>query len=243
MHKNGHTKTYARTRSFFRKRVSRTVMTTMLLALMSACASNVTVKSNIPVPLVERLPLKVHLAYTDEFRNHVYQENEKRRALKSLNLAQAQIDMFDQVFGNLTTMVSADDPSRDLTIEPEILEFQYSAPSETKLKQYEIWIKYRLKILDQKNESLADWVVKGYGKTPTAMLTSASKAFNSATNVALRDTGAQLAINFKGQRKIKALIDQKNDTPSVAANALSAENLSPAPAAETINTEGGDNEE
>lgn len=186
----------------------------VLLSFLGACASSVKVTTDIPAPLVERVPLNVHLHYTEEFKTHVYEENEKRRALKSLDLAQAQTDMFNAIFGGMTNLVAADDPSRDITIEPEILDFQYTAPSETKLKQYEIWIKYRLKLIDKDDSKLADWTIKGYGKTPTALLTSASQAFNSAANIALRDVGAQLATRFAGQRRIKAIIDQKGGQSS-----------------------------
>lgn len=180
-----------------------------LLAMLSACASTVTVVSNVPTPLVTKVPLNVNMSYTDEFKNYVYVESEKKRALSSLNFADAQIGMFDSIFSGLATIVDPAAGTHDLTVEPEVLDFQYTAPSETKLKQYEIWIKYRIKLLNTDSSKLADWTIKGYGKTPTALLTSATKAFNSAANVALRDVGAQLATRFAGQRKIKDLIASK----------------------------------
>jgi len=178
------------------------------LAFFGGCASSVVVKPDIPNPLVQKLPLKAGLVYTDTFKDYVYLENEKKRgSLKSLDFTYAQTTMFEQVFGALTNLVEEDDPTRNLTIEPQILDFQYSAPSETKLKQYEIWIKYRLKLRDANDASIADWTIKGYGKTPTGLLTSASSAFNAATNVALRDVGAQLSTRFSRQRVVKTLLD------------------------------------
>ena len=182
-----------------------------ILALLTGCANTVVVKGNIPTPLVEKVPLNGALNYTDEFRTYVYNENEKKRALKSLDFTEAQITMFDSIFGGLMNLVSVDAPDRDLTIEPEILELQYTAPSETKLNQYEVWIKYRLKLIDAENEKIADWIIKGYGKTPTALLGSAASGFNSAANIALRDVGAQLSIGFPNQSKIKALVNNGNE--------------------------------
>lgn len=106
-------------------------------------------------------------------------------------------------------------------IEPEILDFQYTSPSETKLNLYEVWLRYRVKITDSQNKTLADWVVKGYGKTPSATLKSTSSAFNAATNIALRDVGAQLAIGFPNQSSVQNLLNpeivSKNiDEPSIA---------------------------
>jgi hypothetical protein len=178
------------------------------LTLLSGCASSIVVKPNIPSPLVEKLPLNTSMIYSDSFKNYVYLENEKNRnAIKSIDFTEAQTTMFEQVFGSLTNLVELTDPAKNLSIEPEILDFQYSAPSETKLKQYEIWIKYRLKLRNADNARIADWTIKGYGKTSTGMLRSASSAFNSATNIALRDVGAQLSIRFPRQSVVKTLLD------------------------------------
>ncbi len=178
------------------------------LALLTGCASSVVVKPDIPNPLVQKLPLNTSLVYSDSFKDYVYLETEKKRgSLKSIDFTEAQTTMFEQVFSSVTNLVSADDASRNLTIEPEILDFQYSSPTETKLKQYEVWIKYRLKLRNVDGARIADWTVKGYGKTPTGLLTTASSAFNAATNVALRDVGAQLSIRFPRQRVVKTLLD------------------------------------
>ena len=188
----------------------------LAVALISGCANSVVVKPDIPRPLVERLDLKTNLVFTDTFNDYVYLESEKKRgSLKSLNFADAQTTMFRQVFSSVTNLVEEGSSEYDLAIEPEILDFQYSEPSETKLKQYEIWIKYRLKLLNNTEDSIADWTIKGYGKTPTGLLTSASSAFNAATNIALRDVGAQLSIRFPKQRVIKTLVD--GGTPRVIA--------------------------
>lgn len=181
----------------------------VLLSLLGACASpSVVVKGSVPSPLIDKLPLTASLNYTEEFTQYSYQESEKKRALKSLGFGVAQVDMFDKVFTSILNLVPPENPIKDLIIEPEILDFQYTAPRETKLKLYEVWLKYRLRITDSNNKEVADWVVKGYGKTPTALLTSASAAFNAAANVALRDVGAQLSIGFRSQPDIAALLQK-----------------------------------
>jgi hypothetical protein len=177
------------------------------IALMSACVSTVTVQGQVPEPLVKRLPINAKMSYTSAFKDYKYTEAEKGRSLKSLDFSAAQVNMFDTVFGRLLNLVQSDDQSPDLFIEPEILDFQYTAPRETNLKLYEVWLKYRLKLTGRGDKKLADWTIKGYGKTPTASFTSASTAFSSATNVALRDVGAQLSIRLPKQSSIKGLLD------------------------------------
>lgn len=203
-----------------------------LLMLLGGCANNVIVSAEIPVPLIEKLPITGSMAYNDKFKNYVYLEAEKKRtALKSLDLASAQITLFDRVFGALMTLVAPEVVEKDLVIEPEILDFQYSSPSETKVNQYEVWIKYRLKLTNDESQKLADWTIKGYGKTPTGLLKSASSAFNAAATVALRDVGAQLSIRFAEQRTIKQLVD--GETPEPIAEPELIEEQTPESAAET----------
>jgi len=191
----------------------RTVGVLVMLVLLSACASNVVVVGNVPPPLIKRLPITASVDYSEEFRNFTYTENERARSanLKSLNLSDAQIVMFDQVFSRLFNMVSSDSDSSDLRISPQILDFQYSAPAETQLKLYEVWLKYRIQVMDSQNQDLADWVVKGYGKTPAGgTFSTAGRALNAATNVALRDVGAQLSIGFEKQPSIQGLLAGRN---------------------------------
>ena len=212
----------------------RTLLLFIGFSLLSACATSVKVNGEIPAPLVEKIPLTVQLVYDDEFKRHVYEEEEKGRSLKSIAFGEAQVTLFDSIFSHLFTLVdpieldlSEDSVASknlhviselnsvagaDLKVTPTLLDFQYSAPRETKLNLYEIWLKYRLKIEDSNNREIADWVVKGYGKTPTALLNSASKAFDSATNVALRDVGAQLAIGFSTQPEIKEFLSGHPNT-------------------------------
>lgn len=216
--------------AFFHKLKWLRLFAAMSLLLLSACASNVVVKSNIPSPLVEKLPLDGTLNYSEKFKNYTYFENAKeRRSLKSLDMSAAQISLFDTIFAGLVNLVEPTNTKPDIIIAPEVLDFQYTAPVETKLKHYEVWIKYRLKISNGLNQKIADWVVKGYGKTPNGLLTSSGSAFNSAANVALRDVGAQLSIQFAKQKVIQAIIDgempeviiEDNDTVESSDNVAS----------------------
>lgn len=190
------------------------------IGLLSACASTVQVTGDIPRPLIEPLPLSVEVVYTDNFKRYTYEEDERGRGLRSIAFGQAQVDLFDAIFG-YTLENTAEGQLPDLRVTPTLLDFQYSAPRETKLNLYEIWLKYRIKIEDNQGREVADWEVKGYGKTPTALLTTASKAFDSATNVALRDVGAQMAIGFRSQPEILDFIQSRGRSSTGNANVLS----------------------
>jgi len=228
--------------------IAKSLVLIFVTLFLSACASSVVVKGDIPSPLVNKLPLTGSLVYTDEFRNYTYVESQKRRkgVVASFDFKEAQVSMFDRIFGALLNLVDNDAPAKDLTIEPEILDFQYSTPAETSTTQYEVWLKYRLKILDGDNQNVGDWVVKGYGKTPTAMLQSTGSAFNAAANVALRDVGAQLAIRFPSQSSVQELVNAKADAQGASFIAQTdAEELESAvsAAAETVESSSEEIEE
>ena len=182
-----------------------------LTIFLAGCgASKVSVKADIPRPLISTLPLKTYVLYTDEFSNYQYTEKEQGRSLSSLTFGPAQRTLFERIFSELVIVSpTAKDTGLDLIVEPEILDLQYTSPKETKLNLFEVWLRYRVKITDAENNILADWVIKGYGKTPSATLKTTGTAFNAATNVALRDVGAQLAIGFPKQPAIKTLLAQK----------------------------------
>ncbi|MEM7357562.1 MAG: hypothetical protein AAF431_00485 [Pseudomonadota bacterium] len=191
--------------------VSKLSLTLGVLLLASGCAKNFTVVGDIPQPLIESDATIAHVKFSEEFKSYAYEEESTDRALESVGFGEAQVSLFKRIFSSLFTLSEEDSDAVDLKIEPQILDFQYSAPKETKLNLYEIWLKYRLRITDHHDRELADWVVKGYGKTPTRMLSSQITAFNTASNVALRDVGAQLAIGFRNQPSIKEYLAKSQD--------------------------------
>lgn len=181
------------------------------MVTLAACSKSFVVTSEVPRPLVEPINLSAKVQYSDEFKNFAYLETSSDRALEKVDFGSAQVGLFDQIFGQILDLVPDSATEYDLKIQPEILDFQYSIPSETKLNVYEIWVKYRLQISDSQENELADWVVKGYGKTPGSTMGSALKSFNTASNIALRDVGAQLAIGFAKQQSIQDYIAGKTN--------------------------------
>lgn len=185
------------------------VIASIVLLMLNACSTTTLVKADFPTPLIEKIPVKVAVNYSDDFKKYVYKESEKERTKRSIDFGQAQMALFTSVLGNMFTQVDFEQSNQaDLNIAPEILDFQYTIPRETKVNIYEVWLKYRIKITDSKGREVDDWIVKGYGKTPTALLKSSTQAFDTATNVALRDVGAQLAIGFKRQASIRDFLQK-----------------------------------
>ncbi|MEQ9567503.1 MAG: hypothetical protein RLN85_17115, partial [Pseudomonadales bacterium] len=76
---------------------------------------------------------------------------------------------------------------------------------------YEIWLKYRVQVMSRNGEAIADWLITGYGKTPTAFMKTRQDSIELATTIALRDVGSQLSIGFSRQPDIRAWLDRREE--------------------------------
>ena len=95
----------------------------------------------------------------------------------------------------------------DAVLVPHVSELQYSIPNHTKINVFEIWLRYRYELYAPDGELLADWTMTSYGKTPTAFLQTAEAAVNLAAIVALRDAGANFAMNFSRVPEVRRWMD------------------------------------
>ena len=129
-------------------------------------------------------------------------------------------NLFEGMFKNTVTLQSHPDhgASVDLVIIPHVEEIQIATPKDNRLKVYEVWIKYNMQVFDKRGNTIADWIMTSYGKTPTATLTSSAKSLNLAAIVALRDAGARMATGFTRVPEIQGWMIQQarlrhNDSP------------------------------
>ncbi len=190
-----------------------------LLLVISGCSSTLDVEGNFPTPIVNQLPYTVGIIYDDDFKIFRYTEQSDNRDDWDINLGEAQVKLFNTVlpamFENVVTtqtLGEESDTNIDIYLKPSIDEFQYNIPSETKLKMFEIWIKYNLKVYDGKGQLIADWILTAYGKTPTAFMQTEKGALNEAMIIALRDAGAGLSLKFTHIPEINTWLKQKNAT-------------------------------
>ena len=165
--------------------------------LLAACSTNVFVKGDYPTPLGKPIPYHVGMVFDDNFKDHTF-----TRDNIEIKLGDAQTRMYttllNGMFANSTLLKSRETPPPevDLFIVPNVEEIQIATPADNRLKVYEVWIKYNMQMFDRDGNSVADWLMTCYGKTPTATLKSRAKALNLASIVALRDAGARMATGF-----------------------------------------------
>lgn len=181
----------------------------LLGLLLSACGTREVVVQNteFPQPVMRPLPLTLGVWYDEAFANHEFYDEASGRSGSSwlVKTGEAQIELWDTLLGGmfkrLVHMDNAPGPGQtnpvvDAVLIPEVEELQYAIPAHTNVKVYEIWLRYRFRLVTPNGETLAEWTMPAYGKTPTAFLQSDEAAVHLAAVVALRDAGAHFATSF-----------------------------------------------
>ena len=203
----------------------RKVAALAAVALLTACAHTVSVDGDFPKPVGNQHPLTVGVYLSDDFRDFTYSENRDDRDEWNINTGRAQKNLFETVLGSMfrETISLAQYPSNlpqglDLVIVPEVRELQFTMPRETRVNIFEVWIKYDMHAYNQQGDSVAEWVITAYGKTPTAFLKSQEAALAQAINVALRDAGASLYTGFDRVPELQAFIANKQRALSMKAS-------------------------
>ena len=186
------------------------ILSTLLL-LASCGTSNVVIEGNFPTPNINQIPLTLAVYYDEDLRTFSYMEySETGREEINIESGSSHIQLFEAMlpamFEKVITVNSMEDPeieTVDAVFVPEIEEFQLALPEKTKLEVYEVWVKYNMRLLSSQGDSLADWVVTSYGKTPIEAFGSKENGINEAAVVALRDLASSFSLNFMQVPEVK----------------------------------------
>jgi hypothetical protein len=175
--------------------------------LLASCAANtINITGSYPSPLVRKIPITVGVYYPEELRNFSFIEIDDYTGDDQyiVNSGSSQIELFNTVLPALfenVVMLDSLDPrpgSVDAVFVPAIEEFQLGLPSKTKLKVYEVWVKYNMRLENPNGDYIADWVMTAYGKSPTESFQSVDAGVQDAAVVALRDLAASFTLGFTG---------------------------------------------
>ena len=206
----------------------------LLAALaLAACkgGASVTVDVSVPRPLVEPIDVAMGMYFDDKLNTYVHREELSDLGAYSINVGSSQAPVFAQVFeamfGQVVPMVnrtpaavSEDDEQtlslvaadgRDISLEgvlaPSIEEVQFALPDQTGGDFYEVWIRYRMQILDTEGKTLAEWPVIGYGKANQrnyGTIDQKEAGLHAAAIWALRDAAAVLSFRFHEQTTVQS---------------------------------------
>ena len=204
-----------------------------LTLLAAGCATKqVEVEGNFPAPLLDPLPITLGVIYPSAFAKHEFFDEAKGRAESDwlVKTGEAQVEFWDILFGGMfdevvrirdLETVHSRGPEIDGVLIPAIADLQYTIPTHTNVKIYEIWMRYEFRLVDvaaihqqedgalsfNADERLAAWPITAYGKTPTAFLQTDEEAVNLAAVVALRDAGAHFVTSFGATPDVAAWLD------------------------------------
>ena len=207
----------------------------VLLYLVTGCsATQVETRAGLPQPLVERLPLRVGIYYPSEFRDYVYRE--KRYNIDyEVGLGSAHVSnldwllaaMFDQVVPveNLE-QAAVIKPPLAMVLEPRFQEYSFLTPRDVAGDAYLVTIGYLLTVYDGAGARVDGYAFTGYGRAPAAGL-SAREPLRLATQRAMRDASAKLAVELVEQDSVRLLL--RNLAPVARPGPVSVPAPSPAP--------------
>ena len=232
--------------------------------LLAGCASKqVVVEGNFPKPLLDPMPITLGVIYPSAFAEHEVFDEAKGRADSDwlVKTGEAQIEFWDILLGGMFeevvpirdwATVQSRGAELDGVLIPTIADLQYTIPTHTNVKIYEIWMRYEFRLINASSihqqedgaltfppeERLAAWSITAYGKTPTAFLQTDEEAVNLAAVVALRDAGAHFVASFGRTPEVAAWLEgistRSVDDPTQLPSSLPEEEDAPQPQDATV---------
>ena len=186
------------------------------MCLLAGCGPvHLAATTNIPTPLVVKIPVAVALYVPKEFSEYVHKE-ERWGTKWDVALGKAQSEgltrlltaMFDRV-----VMVDSVNAGATLgtdiraILEPSVEEYAFVTPRDAGSPFYAVSIKYRVNVYTPDGRLADSWGFTGYGTAPAQGLSSAPP-LQTATALAMRDAGAKLAVEFREQATVRGLLPE-----------------------------------
>jgi hypothetical protein len=218
-------------------RTTRTALAALCLGLMTACtATKLETKAALPPPLLERLPVRVGIYYSKEFRE--YKHLETRGTIDyEVNLGPAHVTNLDWLLKAMfQELVPVDDPTRvsqitpplAFVLEPKFEEYSFLTPKDVAGEAFIVTIRYLLTVYDGMGARVDSFTFTGYGRERAHTLAS-KEPLAVATQRAMRDAGAKIAVELTDQDSVRLLL-RGVGSPLPASPPQPPEKLQPPPA-------------
>ena len=186
------------------------------MGLLAGCGPvKLVASTNIPPPLVVKLPITVALFMPTEFSSYVHKE-ERWSTKWHVELGQAQTDgitrLMDAMFERVVRVDSVNAGTQvpggvAAILEPSIEEYAFVTPRDAGSPFYAVSIKYRVNVYLPDGKLADSWGFTGYGTSPSQGLSSEAP-LSAATALAMRDAGAKLAVEFREQAVMRSLLPE-----------------------------------
>jgi len=196
----------------------------LTLALVAGCGPvRLQATTNIPTPLIVKIPIGVALFIPKEFSQYVHHE-ERWSTAYEIDLGHAQAEgitrlmtaMFERVVAvdSLNMAGRLDDGGVQAILEPSIEEYAFVTPRDAGgAPFFAVSIKYRVNVYLPDGKLADSWGFTGYGTSPSRGFASETP-LAAATALAMRDAGAKLAVEFREQAVLRGLLPQPTSADS-----------------------------
>jgi hypothetical protein len=202
----------------FPLRALRTPCAALLMTLLAACApTKFETQSDIPQPLIEKIPVVIGVHMPLEFTAKVYEEKREGGGGEySIGLGKAQSAGFMRILNAMFTRVvpvasprdaAATDPEIRGVLEPALEDYAFVTPADSGTQTYAASLRYTIRLYSPQGELADSWSFTGYGSQPASQFPGkGDEALAAATRLAMRDAGAKLAAEFREQAIARGLL-------------------------------------
>lgn len=194
--------------------VRRAALATLASVGLAGCGGvSLVATTNIPTPLLAKLPATIALHVPKEFAGYVHKE-ERWSTDWNVDLGKAQSDgivrLMNAMFEHVVVVESVNAGSQlgadvRAIFEPSVEEYAFVTPRDAGSPFFAVSIKYRVNIYSPDGRLADSWGFTGYGTSPASGLSS-SVPLAQATALAIRDAGAKLAVEFREQAIVRGLM-------------------------------------
>jgi len=172
--------------------------------LCQSCTQAIVINTVVPDPLVEKIEdFNFAVIYKDNIQNYQYENiNSETSACCEIDFSDSQLNLFRKIlqsfFPELIELPNNSEmlSNIDLYMEPQLDAFEFLTPEESRNEKYAVWLKYKIDIYDTNKNLLSNWHITGYGEQSTGTF-GVSESLTKAIDLALRDTGVNLAIKIE----------------------------------------------
>jgi hypothetical protein len=218
-------------------------------ALLPACtATKLATQAQLPQPLVDQEPVRIGIHYSQEFREYVHRET-RTNIDYEVTLGPAHVTNLDWLLKAMfREVVPVEDPTRvagivpplALVLEPKFEEYSFLTPKDVAGDAFLVTIRYLLTLYDGDGGRVDAFTYTGYGREAARTLAS-KEPLAIATQRAMRDAGAKVAVELTDQESMRILLRHARNPlppapppadPQSAAAPATAPAEPPAPATE-----------
>ena len=174
---------------------------------MAGCGSSpvyrVTIDGDIPVPLIDPLPLTAVVHYSPEFSNYTSQQESlggDTWEVEFVDLHQQYVHkVLTSAFDDVLISPSATPPDNldyDVFIVPQVENFAFLTPSESGTRFFAASMRHFIKFYGSNGTDFGSWEVNSYGRSRSSFGRPVYELAEEACLDAMRDFAASVAVGL-----------------------------------------------